>query len=1215
MDLMPLCNPPVLSRRNLTKALLIMKFTAFLMIVSALQLSAKGFGQFITLNLDNVPIQRAFKEIEKQSGYSFVYGKEQLVQTKKVTLVVINSSLEDALSKLFKGQPLTYTISGRYIAIKISNANLTGSNQDPGSKQPPVEVRGRLKSENGEPLEGISVTVKGTNIGTQTNADGIFTIEVPNDNSVLVFTGVGYEKKELKVGGKSDLGDIRLSISNLKLNEIVVVGYSAQRRKDITGAVSVVNTEDLKTIPSANATSQLQGRASGVTVLLNGIPGAPAKVRVRGLGSFQNNNPLYVVDGVQTDDISGLAPNDIESMQVLKDAASASIYGVRSSNGVIVITTKKGRKGVSVSFDMTYGVQLPGEGYQKTVVLSPQEAAEFTFMVLRNSGLPTTGTIYGDGPTPILPDYTFAGLTGTSGAPGPLYEGNPAVDPSLYSLDRSRIGDPGPPPYQPYIIVRANKSGTNWWKEATRNAPIQNYNVTLSSGNDNSRFLLSLNYFDQQAITIYQFYKRYNARLNCEFNVLKKIRIGENVQLYASESNVTGNNPNDYASNNAPGADFNSLLGANPIVPVYTIKNGDWAGSAGVGFATNPVALFNRKKDNRDNATNIFGNLYGEVDLTNHLTFRSSFGGYINTKNQYSYPFIEYESGFNQNVPTYSENFIRSNNWIFTNQLSYKNDFGKHSIFALIGSEATKSGGRQLLNSASGYYTYAYTPFINLSNGATQNLGGSSSFTPATTASLFASVNYAFDNKYLLSALVRRDGSSKFIDPFKYGTFPAFSLGWRISNEKFMQNITWINDLKLRGSWGTSGNEAALGAANAYTTFVSARGSSFYDNAGTQNNPQGGFYGNFVGNVKGRWEENVSSNMGFDATILNNSTDIVFDYYNKETKGLLYNPTVQAILGAAAASNPAFRNVGSMKNWGIDLLINNRVAISKSIKLNTTLTFTTYKNKVTGINDDGTTFFIYGSPSRDADRGGPITRNMIGQPLNVYFGYKVIGIFQSQAEVDASPSQTGGGVSNTAYPGSFKYQDISGPNGKPDGVIDSYDRTVIGNPNPKFTYGLNFDLEYKSFYLSAFFYGVDGKQNYMYRRWFQDFSNNFGGMSKDGLYNSWLPDGSRPNAKVPMQVTSGSFSTSDVVSSYFVENASYFRLRNLQIGYTFNSKLLSKVRISKARVYIQATNLFTITKYTGLDPEVITNDERASGIDLGSYPTVKQISFGTNINF
>ncbi|MEP6683602.1 MAG: SusC/RagA family TonB-linked outer membrane protein [Parafilimonas sp.] len=798
-----------------------MKFTIVLLIVGFVQVGATGFSQTVTLKFNKAPLQDVFKELEKQSGYSFVYGKEQLSTCNKVSVDVKNIPVENALALIFKNQPLDYVISGKYISIRQKSITQDVQQQPP----PPFEVSGKIVNDLGSPLEGITVSIKGTNTATQTDANGFFKLNAPNSDVTLIISAVNYEKQEMQLNGRSVINNIVLNASVNSLNEIVITGYSAQRKKDITGAVSVVNTSDLKTVPASDATEQLQGRASGVTVLLNGTPGVPAQVKIRGLGSFSNNSPLYVVDGVQTFDISSIAPEDIESMQVLKDAASASIYGVRSSNGVIVITTKKGKAGSVVSYNMSYGSQMPSKKFYNNTVLSPEEQAQLVFLVNKNQGIPNTGSIYGDGTEPVLPDYLFAGLSGTNPPSGPINEGNPIADPSKYSLDPSRIGDPG---YVPYIIVKANKQGTDWWDLAIRNAPIQNHNLTFSNATEKSRFLLSLNYFDQQAITILQFYKRYNVRMNSEFTLMKGVRIGENFSIGASTANVQGNSSGGNTSNNQESSDFNAVFNAQ-IVPVYTINGRDFAGSAGGFGGPNPIANLTRKKDNRDNFIDILGNVYAEVDIIPHLTFRSSFGGYINTENSITYPFIEYENSLNRSIRTLSEGWIRGSRWIFTNQLSYKNTFGKHSISGLVGYESQKDEGRQVITSATGFYTFAYLNYLTLQNGGQPNLTGSAKFIPVTTASAFGQINYEYDNKYLLSVLVRRDGSSKFSGDNLYGTFPAASLGWRISNENFMHNIKWINDLKIRGSYGLSGNEQAVGANNIYTTYVSSPANSYYD--------------------------------------------------------------------------------------------------------------------------------------------------------------------------------------------------------------------------------------------------------------------------------------------------------------------------------------------------------------------------------------------------
>jgi TonB-dependent starch-binding outer membrane protein SusC len=1074
-------------------------------------------------------------------------------------------------------------------------------------------VIGKISSSaNNEPVAGASVQVRGTRIGTQTNADGRFSISVPKDNSVLAISGIGFTRIEIAVDGRTDIGEVTLVQTSSSLDQIVVTGYSTQRKRDITGAVTVLNTEEVKSQPAADVTSQLQGRASGVTVVQSGVPGAAATVRIRGLGSFNNNSPLYVIDGVETGSLIGLNPDDVETMQILKDAASASIYGVKASNGVVIITTKQAKKiGTNVSYSMYYGTQAPGKGPD---LLNAQEAANLTFLAYQNSGqaLPALSA-YGTGATPVLPDYIYA----TGAASGPINNGNPAVNPSNYSLSYPLLGSAG---YNPDIIVPASKGGTDWYKVITRNAPIQNHTLTLSGKSETARYLLSLNYFDQQAISQYQFYKRYSVRMNSEFTVTKGFRLGENLRIYGDESNVPPLTASSTAAN--PNNSEASIIAQSyrpmAIVPVYTIKPGDFAGNIGnSGFGTwgnakNPLAQLYRTRNDRSNNMNLFGNAYAELDPIRHLTLRTSFGGFMNTQSAWAYPFIEYENTENVGNSTYNEANLRTNNWIWTNQAVYKNTIGKHTFSLLAGQEAQKSAGRQIIGGSTGFLLYSYQPFINLNNGNTQNLSGSFIFTPQSISSYFGKVDYAFDNKYIFSATIRRDGSSIFIDPYQYATFPAFSVGWRISDEAFMRSLTWINDLKVRGSWGKTGNIGGANPLNGYTTYAAGRTSSFYDINGTQTSPADGFYQATIGNPKGQWERDVQTNVGFDATLFRNSTNIVFDWYQKNTDGLLYNPALQAIQGAALVP---FQNVGSMTNSGIDLMIDNRTILNRDWRLNTSFTFTSYRNKIKSITQNGQKFFDFNSPANEANRiGAPATRNMVGQAVNSFYGYQVLGLFQSAAEVTSSPTQA------DAAPGRFKYADITSPTGgKPDGQITPDDRTIIGNPNPKFTYGFNLGAEYKDFDITAFFYGVAGKDAFNLTRWWTDFSPGAfpGGRSKRALYDSWLPNGSRPHATVPIQEVSsgGGFSSNLAVSSYYVENASYFRLRTLQIGYTLPESLMRRVRLSKARIYIQGTNLFTITKYTGFDPDIISSDDRAASVDVGAYPTVRQFLVGANITF
>ena len=708
-----------------------------------------------------------------------------------------------------------------------------------------TKISGKVMGPDLKPIAGATVTVKGTKFATTTSSEGVFSLELPKDRQTIVVSSIGYEAVEQNVSAENPVLTISMKAQTTALNEVVLTGYTSQRRKDITGAVAIVPIAELKAQPSFDAAAQLQGKASGVTVTESGVPGTASNVRIRGLGSFTNNNPIYVIDGVQTSNVSGLTPDDIESMQILKDAASAAIYGVRGANGVVVITTKQGRKrGVNVTYNGYYGTQNPGKGLD---LLNPQESAELYFLQRKNSGVTTTGSVYGDGATPVLPDYIY--YTGYPSTGTPITANDPGVNPDLYSLDYKQLGNTG---YDPYIIVPANKSGTDWYKAITRNAPITNQNLTMSGANESSHFLLGINYYNQQAITNYQFFRRLSLRMNSEFNVYKNIRIGENLQVFYSTQNVPGNGTDN--DDETEGSEISQTFRLTSIVPVYTINPGDFAGNKGGpgvgtwGNAKNPAAQLYRQQDNRNNNINVFGNAYGEVDILKHFTFRTSFGGTSNYQDAYTYPWIQYEANENTANTTYTENTIINNYWIFTNTLTYKNTFGKGALNVLLGQEAQKSTGRQTIAAATGFFAYNNRDFINLSNGSVQNLGGSQTFTPTTLSSYFAKAEYVYDNKYIVSASVRRDGSSKFVDPNQYGTFPAFSAGWRMSEENFMRNITWLNDFKIRGSWGKLGNEIAAGATNPYTTFGSNRQSSYYDFAGTQNNPQSGFYLSFSGN-------------------------------------------------------------------------------------------------------------------------------------------------------------------------------------------------------------------------------------------------------------------------------------------------------------------------------------------------------------------------------
>ena len=1035
------------------------------------------------------------------------------------------------------------------------------------------QVSGTIK-ENNNPVVGATVEVKGTNVATISGPQGTFVINVPAGKSILVISYVGLETQEVNIADKTTV-DVVLVPVNTTLNEVVVTGYTSQAKKDITGSVAVVKVSDMKSIPAANASSQLQGRVAGVTVTTDNRPGTESSVKIRGFSSFGDNAPLYIIDGIPAGGIGGINPNDVESMQVLKDAAAASIYGARASNGVIIVTTKKGRSGgAKVSYNMYYGQSFPGKCWD---LLNSQEMADLTWLAYRNSGQPVPTAQYGTGTTPRLPDYIL---------PAGKMEGDPAVNPNLYNLNLDNINGS-------YLIMRANKAGTDWWDEITQNAPLMNHNITLSGGADRSRYMMSFDYFDQDAILIYSFFRRYTLRVNTEFNIKKNIRIGENVQIRTDENNTVGNN-----GNNGEGTELGHAYRNQPIIPVYDIM-GNFGGSRapGLGNANNPVANSWRRKNNRGQSLNVFGNLYAEIDFLKHFTVRTSFGGQLNYFNGFGFSYKTYENSENNTGNGYNENFSRFREWTWTNQLTYKNTFmQKHDVLVLVGTEAVESWGRGIAASRANYFVERLD-FWALNAGAANQQNSGSPFTPASLNSYFGKVDYTFNNKFLFSATVRRDGSSRFGPENRWGTFPAFSAGWRITEESFMDNVRWINDMKIRGSYGRMGNQR-INPANAFDVFIGGLGSANYDINGTSNSTLQGFQQSFVGNPAGKWETNITQNYGFDAVLFNSRTEVSFDYYRKKTEDLLYRLPALAAAGAGPASNPAFFNVAKMSNKGFDLSILQKFNVggSNGIRFDAQLTFTTYNNEISELSEGIEFYDTRGS------RIGNWIRNQKGHEMSSFFGYKVIGIFKDAAEVASAPAQ------DSKAPGRFRYQDTDG-----NGTITPADRVFLGSPNPDFTYGLNLNAAYKNFDVSMFFYGSKGNEIMNYVKWWVDFFPSFqGNKSKDLLYNSWTS--SKTDAKVPIAENSSNFSNNNAVNSYYLENGSFLRMKNLTVGYTLPSSILNRLKIDRARIYLQAVNLFTITDYSGLDPETFGADD-SFGVDEGLVRSPRQLLFGLNINF
>lgn len=1029
-------------------------------------------------------------------------------------------------------------------------------------------ITGKITNKaNGQPIAGATIQVRGSTNVALSNNDGIYSISV-GPKAVLVVSVVGFESVEQSVAGKSDFS-FALTETTSQLNEVLVTGYSAQRKKDITGSVSVVNVKDLKAVPAGSPAQMLQGRASGLNVITSGQPGSGSNVRIRGITSFGNVDPLVIVDGVQGS-LNNLNVSEIESIQVLKDAGAASIFGVRGSNGVIVVTTKRGKAGrATVTYDAYVGTQRPAGGNPFNL-LNTQGMADLTWLALKNSGQTQTHPQYGNGASPVIPDYILNG--GNAGVVGPIS----AADLAKYNIADFNKGI--------YQIVAANKVGTDWFHEIFKPATIQSHTVTASGGNEKNTYLFSMNYFNQQGTLMGTYLKRYSARVNTTFNIKNNIRIGENLYLFY--------NDNPQIGNQSEGNPISMSYREQPIIPVYDI-NGGFAGTAakGLGNAQNPVANLVRSFENRNNSWNIQGNMFAEVDFLSHFTARTVFGGTMNNQYGYGYGYRTYENAENNGSNSFNENAQYNRQWTWTNTIKYSNVFAsKHNLTVLAGMEAVEAYGRGVGGGSLGYFT-DNPNFRTLS-------GGSSGFTNFSNAyqnslySLFGKLDYAYNDKYLLSSTIRRDGSSRFGPDKRYGIFPSFGLGWRISRENFMKNVKWIDDMKLRGSWGKLGNQANVDPSNAFSLFGSSPGNSYYDINGTSTSSVQGFRATRIGNPKTGWEEDILTNFGVDAQLFKNKIDLSVEYYEKKINGLLFTDQAPATVGGAALPNV---NIGDIQNKGWDASVTYHGSAARDWKYDVGLIFTSYKSNITNIPGD---YFDAGG-----SRIGNFVRNQVGHPIGAFYGYEVVGLFQDAADISKSATQDG------AKPGRFKYRDANG-----DGKISAADRVYFGNPNPKFTAGINLNVSYKNWDFSTFLYASVGNDVINYVRYWTDFYPSFqGAKSLDALNKSWLP--TRTNTSVPIAENDASFSTNQVPNSYYKENGSYLRCKSMILGYNMPSKELKKWGIERLRFYVQAANLFTITKYTGLDPE-LSGSNAAFGIDYGNYPNnQKNFNFGVNVTF
>lgn len=1060
-----------------------------------------------------------------------------------------------------------------------------------------IPVSGTVTSAGGAPLQGVRVRVQGTDLVAVTGATGRYSMTAPS-NGTLSFTLVGQRAVETPIGGRTTINVTMEGISYLE--EVVVTSYTEQRRADITGAVSSVNVESASRQTGASVLQRLDV-VPGITVNAGGSPGARSTVRIRGISSFQNNDPLYIIDGtpVQESYLNFLNPNDITSVQVLKDASSASIYGSRASNGVILIeTTRRGVAGPpQVTLRARTGFATPVRGYDDILITNSLAYFEVMKASYVNAGEAVPTNIYGDPNNPTVPIYIWPNSC-TSTSPTctgvvtsfDAYGRPTAVNTDAYSY--------------PLTLIMPGSQGTNWWDAVFGAGPVSDYNLDVAGGGEENAYRVSFNYFDQGGTAKYNHFKRGSVRVNTTFN-RGRLSFGENISL-ALERHVGGmpNDPGGYAED--------GILGKNilqqPVIPIYDIS-GNFAGGKAktLGNQGNPLKFAWAARDNTTKNNQVFGNVFAGWDMTPQFTLRSRLGFNVAQRTSLTFTPASPEVAEATFGNSAGENRNDFNDWTWTNTLRYVRALSRHRLDLLVGQEANRGNSRYIEASIGNLLnTSPDSRYIQdaLGQATTKNVfttGGRNAL-----LSVFGKADYNFADKYVASFTLRRDGSSRLAPGHQWGTFPAVGLGWRISNEPFLANSRIFSDVMLRYGWGVTGNQL-IPSGRIVAQFGGSRGDTYYDVTGSNSSISGGYRQTSLGNPNLKWEENKSTNVGADMVLFDGKVNFIVDVYRRATTNLLFDPRLPATAGVAA---PPIVNVGEMKNTGVDFSIGHQAA-TWSISFNGSH----YKNEIVSI--DGVQDFFYGPIST---RFGNQVINQVGHPIGSFYGLVTDGYFQTQAEADAHtadavtlacatpPCQDG------AAPGRFKFKDVNG-----DGIVNAEDRTIIGNPHPDFTAGLDLGLRRGNWDLNATFFGSFGNDIFENQKEFYVFREFETNVRKDLLKNSWTPQ--NPNAKYPRIDRNDSFSSA--ISDFYIADGSYVRLRNVQLGYMVPSSF-ARWLPAGSRVYLQGENVFTFTGYEGLDPALPAANvfgaagdvrDQYRGVDRGAYPGNKVFSIGVVTTF
>lgn len=1082
-----------------SRLLRIMKLVIFLTSVLTFQAFSESNAQKITLNAKNTTLREVMKEIQKQQGYSFLFRGDNIADT-RVDVQLKQVDFPEAMRMILHGHGLDWTLKNGIITVKYL------AEKDAVKSAQQINISGKVTDEDGSPLLGVTVAVKGnTQIGTISDADGLYSLSDLPKNAVLIYRYVGYVDQEVVVGNQTSI-DVTLVVDQADLDEVVVVGFGTQSKRNVTSAISSVSASEIENYPVLQVGQAIQGKVAGAQIIQNsGSPGSSLTIRIRGAGTVNNGAPLYVVDGNLGVDPRDLDPNHIASIEVLKSASAAAIYGAQGANGVILVTTKSGAVG-KISTDLNYYT-----GIQEVQNVLPLANGQ-EYAMLYNKALTNANR------DPLFTDVENIGI------------------------------------------------GTDWQQEIFRTAAVHSADLSISGGAEHGKFYLSGSYFNQEGIVLNSDYERFAFRVNSEYKVTPRISVGENISLSYGVRNAI---PEFGSRNPVPNA-----WHMDPTTPVRN-SDGSW-GFPAFSDTKNPVAeilLYN----NTVKRPVLNGTVFVNADLSQTLMFRTQFNMNYGMANAYTftptYDIFPLQRNLVSNLTRTDDQWT---NWDWQNTLTYQNQIGYHDLEVLGGmtfmrnrTESISAYGQGLPENANFDPNLRFLDLARDGNLVTGNAGD------YDMLSFLGRVNYNYRGTYLLTVNFRADGSSKFGINNRFGYFPSFSLGWRISDEPFMRGANFVNDLKLRGGWGMLGNQNSLPNYAFANTVSQNLVYVFGDNV------QQGQAATSLGNDELKWESTHETDIGIDFVGFQHQLSISVGFYDKKTKDMLLQVPVPSYLGL---QTPPFVNGGDVRNRGIEALVGYHKHSVEGLSYDLLVNFSKNINEVTRLSNLQAALF-----------SGNYSRTTVGYPIGSFYGYVMDGLFQTEEEIANHAFQAPG-----TSPGDIRYRDLNHDN-----VIDQDDRTAIGNPWPSFMYGVDASLRWRQFDVNVAVQGVQGNEIIADWKYFTQGSN-FYNYDKD-MFRAW--DGPGTSNSIP-RLNVNDPNNNMRASSYFVEDGSYLRVKNIQVGYTFP---VDRLRINRLRVYLSAQNLLTFTKYKGYDPEIGAPSTTLSlGVDNGYYPQPRIVTAGIN---